>query len=130
MVQTKVPKQVSLDATRGMLNKQFYVYFTKPTNGVEAVLANLDEHLKFQVDLERRGIMFGAGPFWTEDEQYCELEGMIIIRAESLAAARAIAASDPMHKCGARSFTIRPWLMNEGTLNLKIDMSTGKYQLL
>ena len=93
MAQTKIPKQVSLDATRGMLNMQLYVYFTKPTNGLEAVLANLDEHLKFQVDLERRGILFGAGPFWTEDEQFCELEGMIIIRAESLAAARAMTGS-------------------------------------
>ena len=42
MAQTKIPKQVSLDATRGMLNMQLYVYFTKPTNGLEAVLANLD----------------------------------------------------------------------------------------
>ena len=55
---------------------------------------------------------------------------MIIIRAESLAAARAIAESDPLHKCGARSFTIRPWLMNEGSVNIKIEMSNGKYQLL
>ncbi|MGH8676027.1 MAG: YciI family protein [Burkholderiales bacterium] len=130
MNDTKIPKSVPLDATKGMLQKQLYVYFTKPVAGLQPVLANLDAHLEFQKDLERRGVMFGAGPFWTEDEQYCELDGMVIIRAKSIEEARAIADSDPMHRSGARSFTIRPWLMNEGTITLKIEMSTGKYQVV
>ena len=38
---------------------------------------------------------------------------MVIIRAGSLAEAKEIAASDPMHASGARSYTVRPWLVNE-----------------
>ena len=40
-----------------------------------------------------------------------------------------IAATDPMHKSGARSFTVRPWLLNEGTINLAINYSKGNFTL-
>lgn len=119
-----------LAASKGMLQKQLYVVFTKPTNGLGPVMANIKPHLDFQVDLERRGIMFGAGPFWTDDEQNWEGEGMVIIRAGSLAEAKAIAATDPMHSSGARSFTVRPWLLNEGTVTVKITYSDGKRELV
>jgi len=111
------------NACKDMLCKQLYVVFTSPTGSMDAVLANLDAHLAFQVDLEKRGIMVGAGPFWTDDEKEWHGEGMVIIRAKSLAEARAIADSDPMHKSGARSYKVRPWLLNEGTLTLKVSFS-------
>jgi len=120
-------KTISADdvrnASRGMLQKQLYVVFTSPTGSMDAVLANLEAHLAFQVDLETRGIMVGAGPFWTDDEKQWGGEGMVIIRANSLAEARAIADTDPMHKSGARSYKVRPWLLNEGTLTLKVSFS-------
>jgi uncharacterized protein YciI len=119
-----------LQASKGMLQKQLYVVFTRPTGGLGPVMANLGPHLEFQIDLERRGIMFGAGPFWTDDGARWEGEGMVIIRAGSLAEARAIAESDPMHKSGARSFTVRPWLLNEGTVTVKITYSDGKREIL
>jgi uncharacterized protein len=37
---------------------------------------------------------------------------MFIVRAQSLAAARAIAEADPMHASGARQYELRPWLLN------------------
>lgn len=55
---------------------------------------------------------------------------MVIIRAGSLAEAKEIAASDPMHKSNARSFTVRPWLMNEGTVTVKLTYSDGKREIL
>ncbi len=119
-----------LQASRGMLQKQLYAVFTRPVNGLGPVMENLGPHLEFQVDLECRGIMFGAGPFWTDDGERWEGEGMVIIRAASLDEARAIAASDPMHKSGARTFTVRPWLLNEGTVTVKITYSDGKREIL
>ena len=38
-------------------------------------------------------------------------------------------ATDPMHQSGARSFTVRPWLVNEGQLSLRIEFSAGKMTL-
>lgn len=118
-----------LDASRGMLQKQLYVVMTKPANGLGPVMEQLGRHLEFQIDLERRGVMLGAGPFWTDDEERWEGEGMVIIRAASLAAAREIAASDPMHASGARTFTVRPWLLNEGTVTIKVTFSDGKREI-
>jgi hypothetical protein len=118
-----------LEASKGMAQKQLYVVFTRPAKGLDPVLRNIEEHLKFQRDLERRGIMFGAGPFWDDDEKNWSGEGMVIIRADSLAAARAIAAEDPMHTRGARQFTVRPWLLNEGTQIVRLSLSEMKFRL-
>ena len=63
MTKSKVTKQDILNASSQMLNKDLYVVFTKPKNGLEPVMKNIEEHLKFQVSLEEKGIMFGAGPF-------------------------------------------------------------------
>ena len=130
MSEPQISAQDVLNASAGCLQKQMYVYFTKPANGLGPVMENLEEHLKFQVEIEQKGIMFGAGPFWTEDEQRWEGEGMIIIRAESLAEARKIAESDPMHASGARTFTIRPWLMNEGMVTMKVTYSDSRREII
>ena len=130
MSDPQISAQDVLNASAGCLQKQMYVYFTKPANGLGPVMENLEDHLKFQVELEQKGIMFGAGPFWTEDEQRWEGEGMIIIRADSLAEARKIAESDPMHASGARTFTIRPWLLNEGMVTMKVTYSDGGREVI
>ena len=118
-----------LNASRGMLQKQLYVVFTTPANGMGPVMANIEAHLKFQVELEKKGIMFGAGPFWTDDEKQWLGEGMVIIRAGSLDEAKKIAATDPMHASGARTFRVRPWLLNEGTVTIKVSYSDGKREI-
>ena len=66
MNEPKITKQDVLNASSEMLNKDLYVVFTKPTNGMIPVMENLEDHLKFQVSLEKQGIMFGAGPFWDD----------------------------------------------------------------
>ena len=129
MSEPKVTKQDVLNASSEMLNKDLYVIFTKPVSGMRAVMENLEEHLKFQVSLEKNGTMFGAGPFWEDNEIDWNGEGMVIIRANSLNHANEIASSDPMHKSGARSFTVRPWLLNEGNIQFSLDYSTGKFDL-
>ena len=125
----KVTKQDVLNASSKMLNKDLYVIFTKPANGMKAVMENLEEHLKFQVSIEKNGVMFGAGPFWEDNEIDWNGEGMVIIRANSLDHAKEIASTDPMHQSGARNFTVRPWLLNEGNIQVLLDYSTGKFKL-
>jgi uncharacterized protein YciI len=122
-----ITKDDILEASKGMLQMQLFVVFTTPTNGMGPVMENIEEHLQFQVNLEQRGIMFGAGPFWADDEHTWNGEGMVIIRAASLEHAKEIAATDPMHSSGARSFTVRPWLLNEGRVTVAVDFSTGRH---
>lgn len=122
-----ITKDDILEASKGMLQMQMFVVFTTPTNGMGPVMENIEEHLQFQVNLEQCGIMFGAGPFWADDEHTWNGEGMVIIRADSLEHAKEIAATDPMHSSGARSFTVRPWLLNEGRVTVAVDLSTGRH---
>ena len=129
MSEPKITKQDILEKTPGMLQKQLYIVHTKPTNGLGPVMENIGPHLEFQVKIEQDGVMFAAGPIWADDEETWEGEGMVVVRAENLAHAREIAASDPMHSSGARSFTVRPWLVNEGGFNLRITFSDGKRTL-
>lgn len=120
---------IALSKEKGFLAKQLYVVHTTPTAGMGPVMENIAAHLAFQKSLEERGIMFGAGPHWTQDEQSWEGDGMVVIRASSLAEAREIAAQDPMHSSGARKFTVRPWFVNEGTITIKLNYAEGTFEL-
>ena len=72
----------------------------------------------------------GAGPFSDDKEKIWEGEDMVIIRAGSLDEAKEIVASDSMHSSGARDFTFRLWLMNEGTVTVKIRCSDGSREMV
>ena len=116
--------------SEGFLAKQLYVVLTTPVAGLAAVREQMQAHLDFQIELERKGILFGAGPFFSEDGLDWAGEGMVIIRATSLAQAHEIAASDPMHKSGARVFQLRPWVLNEGSFTLQVSYSDGRCQMV
>ena len=50
---------------------------------------------------------------------------MVILHADSVEHAREIAAEDPMHVAGARTFHVRPWLMNDGSMTVRVTYSDG-----
>jgi uncharacterized protein YciI len=116
---------VSMVREKGVLALELYVVHSKPIDGLDGVRANHGPHLAYQKEIEQKGIMFGAGPLADEQGEQWSGEGFIIIRAPSLEAAKEIADNDPMHKNGGRSYTIRPWLLNEGCLNVQLTYSDG-----
>ena len=124
------PGMVEMCEGKGLLAKQLYVVFTTPTNGLGPVMENLDDHLAYQQQIQDAGIMFGAGPFPDDEAANWEGEGMVIIRADSLELAKEVAANDPMHKSGARSFHVRPWLMNEGKLTIELNYSDKSMKVI
>jgi hypothetical protein len=48
---------------------------------------------------------------------------MIVLRAASYEAARALADEDPLHAEGVRHYTIRRWRMNEGAMSFTLRFS-------
>jgi uncharacterized protein YciI len=94
----KAEEIIALSKKEGFLAKQLCVVFTTPTDGIGPVMENVKEHLAFQVRLEKEGIMFAAGPNWTDDEKSWDGDGMVVIRANSLADGKKIMQRDPMHK--------------------------------
>ena len=117
-------------ASSAMLQKQLYAIFTTPTGGIERILEGLAEHLAFQMQLEGEGVMYAAGPMWSDDERHWVGDGLVVVRAGSRDEAIAIAERDPMHRSGARKFTVRPWMINEGTMTVKLDMSSQSFTIL
>lgn len=108
---------------RGSLALEWYVVESRPEAAPEVVREHLPAHLEYQAEQERAGRLVLAGPLSDDSGERMSGGGLIVYRAESLDAARAIAAADPMHVAGARGFTIRRWLVNEGSLNLSLRLS-------
>ena len=83
------------------------------SQGMGPVLEHLEAHLAYWAEMERQQVMFAAGPVMPIDPKSpWSGRGMVIYRAESWPAARAIADADPMHKAGARRYELEPWLVN------------------
>ena len=101
---------------RGSLALELFAVTSRPASTPEAIKETLLDHLSYQAELENAGVLALAGPLSDTSGELMEGDGLIIYRAASLADARSLAENDPMHLSGARSFTIRAWLVNEGIL--------------
>lgn len=109
---------------RGAFALQLFVVESRPNAAPEEMQAVLPDHLAYQKHMEADGRLVMAGPL--SDEAGTEMSGggLIIYRAGSLAEARALAEADPMHAKGKRVFTLRAWLVNEGSLTVSVKLST------
>jgi len=108
---------------RGSLAMELYMVRSIPIVEPEVLKENLPDHLAYQQVQEAAGALVMAGPLSDEPGDMMFGEGLIIYRAAGLAEATKIAAEDPMHKRGARSFEIRRWLVNEGSMSFDIKLS-------
>ena len=118
-----------IESSAPSLRMQLYVV-TSTANSLDAVKQNLAEHRAYLRSLEEQNVLFGAGPLWTEDGQYFEGDGMLIYRAASVEEATAIAQDDPMHSSRARTFKIRPWLLNDGSITIRVTLSEPQRNIL
>ncbi|MCG6883805.1 MAG: YciI family protein [Silicimonas sp.] len=114
---------------RGALAFEVFVAQSTPVAAPDQVKAVLPDHLAYIQSLERDGKLMMAGPLSDETGDEMQGAGMLVLKAASLDEARALAENDPMHKSGARSFTLRRWLVNEGSISVSIGLSTGTVQL-
>ena len=110
---------------RGALALELYAAQSTPAKTPQDVKASLPDHLAYQAQLERTGQLAFAGPMSDETGDHMQGMGLIIYRADSLAAARALAEADPMHESGARTFVLRRWMINEGSVTVSAKLSTG-----
>lgn len=127
MVDWKQYKEES--KTRGSLAMEVYVVESTPITEPEFVKQNLPAHLAYQAEQELAGRLMFAGPLSDDSGDYMKGSGLIIYKADSLEMAREMAEQDPMHLSGARSFRIRRWLINEGSLQIDIKLSAQSVSL-
>jgi uncharacterized protein len=115
--------------SRGALALELYVATSIPAKTPAEVKSALPAHLAYQAELEGNGSLAFAGPMSDETGEHMQGMGLIIYRAESLEAAHALAKADPMHLCGARAYSMRRWMINEGSFSLQVGLSTKKLSL-
>ena len=108
---------------RGSLAFELYIVETTPAKGPEELQATLPHHLAYQKEMEEQGKLFLAGPVSDPSGEHMQGTGMIIYRASSMEDAKSIANNDPMHSQGVRTYTLRKWLVNEGSLSLSVALS-------
>jgi uncharacterized protein YciI len=110
------------DLTDRMLKKRLYVVLSKAVAPGPRLKEVLPDHLRYMIDLEKRGLVFASGPL-TEDGGEPRGEGLTILRAANAAEARMIAEADPFYREGLRTFEVRAWTVMEGSLALKVNLS-------
>ena len=114
---------------RGALAFEVYVAESTPQKSPEDVKAVLPDHLSYIQSLEKSGQLLMAGPVSDASGEEMQGAGMLVLRAESMDEARELAANDPMHISGARAFTLKKWLVNEGRISISVGLSTGAVEL-
>lgn len=119
----------SIAQERGSLAHELYVVFSEPAAPPEKMKEQLPGHLAYQAEQEKMGSLVLAGPMSDLSGELMEGVGMIIYRADSLEAARKLAENDPMHSSGTRTFSIRRWLVNEGSITLNVKLSAQSITL-
>ena len=111
---------------RGSLAFELFVVESTPAVDPDRLKETLPKHLAYQKEMEDAGKLFLAGPLSDDTGEQMVGAGLIIYRAESMDAAREIASNDPMHAEGCRTFTLRKWLVNEGSPSFETRLADKK----
>jgi uncharacterized protein YciI len=117
---------------RNFYRKLLWAVLTRPARAGEIPQERLLEHLRYQVDLEKRGLLFAAGPLsgpLSGPDDLPSGYGLILIRAENEKEARTICDADPLHASGLRIYDLFKWHMHEGRISMTITLSDSRFDL-
>jgi uncharacterized protein YciI len=123
------------DVTRPLKREQCYLcvmtLVEKPPPGAPPAAELRRAHKEWLADLERRGLLFGAGKL--ENPRFSEKSdfgyGMFILRADSREEAESIALQEPNTKVGHRTMQVIPWQRTEGDINISINFTNGTVKI-
>lgn len=116
------------DLLARMMAKELYVIENRLVTKPADLQEKLKEHLLYMIDLEKSGILFLSGPLFDQDGGMTG-DGITIIRAASFEEAGKIARKDPFAVAGYREQKISRWVVNEGRVGLRLDLSDGSVVL-
>jgi uncharacterized protein YciI len=119
---------VGIDETHGGLQKLYFVCFSNPARPPAELEANLEAHKAYLSKLEREGKLLAAGPLLGDDSKY-DGTGLLVYRVSQRKEAEAIAQNDPFHAKGLRTYTLKPWQVNEGSFDVRLLFSERRFDL-
>lgn len=118
------------EITQGMLGLLVYALLVEKTplwnEDADGRIACIGEHVGYYVELERQNKVFLAGPFVEDPDRP---DGMILLKVASEAEAHEIAQGDILHVLKYRTYRVRPWLINEGALDISVCLSDRSFDL-
>jgi uncharacterized protein len=120
--------QSVIDETHDGLQKLYFVCLTRPTRPLAELEKHLSSHKAYLSGLERDGKLLAAGPLLREGARY-DGNGLIVFRAKTREEAQELADNDPFHVRGLRSYELLPWQVNEGSFQVRLLFSVGKFDL-
>ena len=120
--------QSVIDETHDGLQKLYFVCLTRPTQPLAELEKHLSSHKAYLSGLERDGKLLAAGPLLGEGARY-DGNGLIVFRAKTREEAQELADNDPFHVRGLRSYELLPWQVNEGSFQVRLLFSVGKFDL-
>jgi len=100
-----------------MWGKKVWIVLSKGSGA--DIAPHLAEHLDYLIALEAEGRIFASGPMNVPGSG----DGMTVLKVKTEAEARAIAEADPLVRKTGRSFTLHPWVLNEGQMTVTISFS-------
>lgn len=109
-------------------NTHLFVVLSLPGERPDDLPQHIPAHIDYMVALEKQGALVMSGPF-LETSGRPSPSGMWILRASSREEASALAAGDPFHHSGARTFRIEEWQLHQGRVGISIDLSDGRNSL-
>lgn len=117
-----------VDETHGGLQKLYFVCFSNPARPPAELEADLEDHKAYLSKLEREGKLLAAGPLLGDDAKY-DGTGLLVYRVSLRKEAETIAQNDPFHAKGLRTYTLKPWQVNEGSFDIRLLFSERRFAL-
>jgi uncharacterized protein len=111
-----------------LLGRDYWLVLSTPQPGTTAddIDRHVDAHLTWLLGLEADGVAFLSGPL-TSGPGVAPGSGVTVLRAGSAAEAAKIAATDPFVVAGLRTAEVFGWRVNEGAIQLRVSLGTGRY---
>jgi uncharacterized protein len=111
-----------------LLGREYWLVLSSPLPATtQAQIQQLvPEHLDWLLKLEADGLVFLSGPL-TSGPGVAPGAGVTVLRAASAAEAAEIARADPLVLAGLRTFEVYCWKVNEGAVQVRLSLGTGRY---
>lgn len=94
--------------------KNYYFVLSTAAHALDPLV--LREHRSWLCELERSSVVLATGPLSEPGSERPSSDGIIVLVARSISDAARIAADDPLHRSGIRTFVVRRWSIKIGTI--------------
>jgi uncharacterized protein YciI len=110
-----------------MIKKTLWVVLSTAQASSSQMEPHAPKHLRYMNDLERKGLLWGSGPFIIPG--IAVGDGLTIFDVSDEAEVHRLMADEPLTKLGMRTYTVRKWELREGRISIDLYLSQSRVAL-